>query len=274
MDRFSMNDTHSPNNPASGSDSVHDWLLSILDATTDLVDVTDLDYNRFLYLNKAARERLGIDANKDLSKLSIDHFQPTWARELIWREAIPEVLRAGVWTGETCFLSRDRREIAVSQLILAHQAPDGTIAHLCTIARDMTDAKRAQEAVRRSEQLFRVMTENATELIALVDTKGNRLYNSPSYQSVLGYSPDELQGTWSMEQTHPDDRAKLLAAAAETNPPALANSSSTGCGTRTVPGGRSNLTRGSFATREARSKISSLWRVMSPNENERRKNAR
>jgi PAS domain S-box-containing protein len=216
MDRFSMNDTHSPNNPASGSDSVHDWLLTILDATTDLVDVTDLDYNRFLYLNKAARERLGIDANKDLSKLSIDDFQPTWARELIWREAIPEVLRAGVWTGETCFLSRDRREIAVSQLILAHQAPDGTIAHLCTIARDMTDAKRAQEAVRRSEQLFRVMTENATELIALVDTKGNRLYNSPSYQSVLGYSPDELQGTWSMEQTHPDDRAKLLAAAAET----------------------------------------------------------
>ncbi|MBM3839226.1 MAG: PAS domain S-box protein [Verrucomicrobia bacterium] len=115
-----------------------------------------------------------------------------------------------------CFLSRDGREIAVSQLILAHRAADGTVAHLCTIARDMTDAKRAQEALRRSEQLFRVMTENATELIALVDTKGNRLYNSPSYQTVLGYSPDELQGTWSMEQTHPDDRAKLLEAAAET----------------------------------------------------------
>ncbi|MBI2948206.1 MAG: PAS domain S-box protein [Verrucomicrobia bacterium] len=211
-----MKTVPSSNEPKSTLDPVHDWLLTILEATTDLVDVTDLSYKRLLYLNKAARDRLGIGANEDLTNLSIDGFQPAWARDLIQREAIPAVLQSGVWTGETSFRSRDGHEIAVSQLILAHKTADGAVAHLCTIARDMTDAKRAQEAVRRSEQLFRVMTENATELIALVDTKGNRLYNSPSYQTVLGYSPNELQGTWSMEQTHPDDRAKLIEAAAET----------------------------------------------------------
>ncbi|HUP78060.1 MAG TPA: PAS domain S-box protein, partial [Pirellula sp.] len=60
------------------------------------------------------------------------------------------------------------------------------------------------------------MTENATELIALVDMTGRRLYNSPSYTKVLGYSPEELHGTWSFEQTHPDDRETILAAARET----------------------------------------------------------
>ncbi|MBM3839225.1 MAG: hypothetical protein FJ398_14910 [Verrucomicrobia bacterium] len=96
-----MKEIPSANGPASAAGSVHDWLLTILEATTDLVDVTDIHYNRFLYLNKAARDRLGIGASEVLSNLSIDDFQPPWARELIRREAIPAVLQNGVWTGET-----------------------------------------------------------------------------------------------------------------------------------------------------------------------------
>ena len=158
---------------------------------------------------------LGIGADEDISILRASAFHPPWALDLIRREAIPVAVRTGVWTGETSFLSRDGREIMVSQLILAHRDCGGAVEYLSTIARDITEAKRAQEALRRSEQMFRVITENASELIALVDMKGRRLYNSPSYQSVLGYSPDELQQTWSLEQIHPDDRAKLLAASEE-----------------------------------------------------------
>ena len=46
-------------------------------------------------------------------------------------------------------------------------------------------------------------------MIALVDTKGRRLYNSPSYERVLGYSPRELAETPVFEQIHPDDRFKV-----------------------------------------------------------------
>jgi len=42
---------------------------------------------------------------------------------------------------------------------------------------------------KKREALFRIITENAADMIALVDTKGRRLYNSPSYERVLGYSP-------------------------------------------------------------------------------------
>jgi PAS domain S-box-containing protein len=62
----------------------------------------------------------------------------------------------------------------------------------------------------RKEEIFQVVTENAADMIALVDVKGRRLYNRPSYKRVLGYSPAELSETTSFEQIHPDDRMRVL----------------------------------------------------------------
>src|SRR5271169_5097767 len=68
---------------------------------------------------------------------------------------------------------------------------------------------------RKHEELFQIVTENAADMIALVDVKGRRLYNSPAYQRILGYSPAELGETSAFEQIHPDDRFKVLEAARE-----------------------------------------------------------
>jgi len=62
-------------------------------------------------------------------------------------------------------------------------------------------------------QLFEVITENAADMIAVVDCAGNRLYNSPAYQKVLGYSSEELKLTSSLEQIHPEDQQRVLEAA-------------------------------------------------------------
>jgi len=68
---------------------------------------------------------------------------------------------------------------------------------------------------RNRDELFQIVTENAADMIALVDVKGKRLYNSPAYKRILGYSPAELSETSSFEQIHPDDRFKVLEAARE-----------------------------------------------------------
>jgi PAS domain S-box-containing protein len=65
------------------------------------------------------------------------------------------------------------------------------------------------------DELFRLITEKAADMIAVVDTSGRRVYNSPSYERIMGYSPEELGATSSLEQIHPDDREKIKAAAAE-----------------------------------------------------------
>ena len=72
---------------------------------------------------------------------------------------------------------------------------------------------RIRRQLAEREQLFQLISENAADMIALVDCDGRRLYNSPAYQKVLGYSPEELKATSSIEQIHPDDRARVLKAA-------------------------------------------------------------
>jgi diguanylate cyclase (GGDEF)-like protein/PAS domain S-box-containing protein len=68
---------------------------------------------------------------------------------------------------------------------------------------------------KKREELFQIVTENAADMIALVDVKGRRLYNSPAYKRILGYSAFELGETSAFEQIHPDDRFKVLEAARE-----------------------------------------------------------
>ncbi|MGB7846417.1 MAG: PAS domain S-box protein [Candidatus Acidiferrum sp.] len=74
---------------------------------------------------------------------------------------------------------------------------------------------RIRRQLEAKEKLFRLITENAADMIAVVDMEGRRIYNSLSYQRVLGYSPDELRRSSAFEQIHPDDRERVVAAAAE-----------------------------------------------------------
>ena len=73
--------------------------------------------------------------------------------------------------------------------------------------------QRIRRQLAERDQLFQLITENAADMIAVVDGTGQRIYNSPAYQHVLGYSAEELKTTSSIEQVHPDDRARVLEAA-------------------------------------------------------------
>jgi PAS domain-containing protein len=74
---------------------------------------------------------------------------------------------------------------------------------------------RIRRQLFKREELFRLISDNATDMIAVVDMEGHGIYNSLSYQTVLGYSPEELKGSSSLEQIHPDDRERVKRAAKE-----------------------------------------------------------
>ena len=70
-----------------------------------------------------------------------------------------------------------------------------------------------RRALYKQGHLFELISENAADMIAVVDAKGNRLYNSPAYQKVLGYSAEDLKSTPPIEQVHPEDRERVVGAA-------------------------------------------------------------
>jgi len=79
---------------------------------------------------------------------------------------------------------------------------------LARVIRYAIERKRAEEQLREREEFYRLISENVTDLIAVIDGDGRRLYNSPSYRNLLG-DPASLRGTDSFGEIHPEDRARI-----------------------------------------------------------------
>ena len=81
--------------------------------------------------------------------------------------------------------------------------------------RDVTEHRRTLEQLRESEERFRLIAENVGDLVALVDTRGRRIYNSPSYRTL--FSHDEIKpDSDSFREIHPEDRERVKAVFHET----------------------------------------------------------
>lgn len=70
------------------------------------------------------------------------------------------------------------------------------------------ERRRAEHALRSRDEFVRLISENVSDLIAVVDREGRRLYNSPSYKPLLG-EPMALVGTDSFQEIHPADRPRI-----------------------------------------------------------------
>jgi PAS domain S-box-containing protein len=66
---------------------------------------------------------------------------------------------------------------------------------------------QAEAALRESERRFRLLAENATDMISRTTPQGMYLYASPACRTLLGYAPEELVGRAALELVHPEDRA-------------------------------------------------------------------
>jgi PAS domain S-box-containing protein len=73
------------------------------------------------------------------------------------------------------------------------------------IVRDVTESRRSERELQRSEEHFRTLIENGSDLIIVVDPEGKTAYLSPSGERILGWPPEERLGRSSFEMIHPDD---------------------------------------------------------------------
>ncbi|HUJ80105.1 MAG TPA: PAS domain S-box protein [Nitrospiria bacterium] len=128
------------------AEEVQSRLAAIIEATTDLVGTVTAD-GSYLYLNQAGRAMLGFAALEPVAGLHISACHTQEASALILNEAIPRAIKQGVWSGESVLLSRNGKEIPVSQVILAHKAPDGSVEYLSMIARDVSERKAQTAAL-------------------------------------------------------------------------------------------------------------------------------
>lgn len=70
---------------------------------------------------------------------------------------------------------------------------------------DITERKQVEEALKRSEANYRLITDNMEDLISVLNVDGTILYASPSHKTVLGNPPEFYEGKSIFDRVHPDD---------------------------------------------------------------------
>jgi two-component system, cell cycle sensor histidine kinase and response regulator CckA len=131
----------------------------------------------------------------------------------LWSAAV--VVTLLLTAGLASFLLREQQDVSS----MLPQAVRGLIAlvlifDIYTLYQQL-QIHRMRRKLIEGEELFRLITENAADMIAVVDMEGNRIFNSLSYEKVLGYSLDELKASSSFAQIHPEDIDRVRQAGEE-----------------------------------------------------------
>ena len=203
-----------------GFTGLHQIARLIADTASDAI-VTINDQSTILFVNRGAEKIFGYsrdemigqpltmlmpDYLRNVHLTSVQRYLETGKKHTSW-EAVP-----------LPGLHKDGAEISL-ELSFAEFNEDGQ--HFFTgIARDITDRKSAEDALKHREEYLRALIENAAEVISVLNPDGKRRYISQSVERSLGFKPEELIGRDPFELVHPDDVSELrkLFAAGLTQP--------------------------------------------------------
>jgi PAS domain S-box-containing protein len=162
----------------------------IFDNSNDAIMLIDPEQDKILDFNPKACDMLGFSP-QELSSLSISDIHPGEMPELL--AFAQSVLETGQgWTNElTC---RTKTGAVLQAEISSSTVEIGGRTRMISLVRDTTERKRAEEALRESEEQVRLLLNSTGEAIYGVDLQGNCTFCNPACLRLLGYAECDLLG--------------------------------------------------------------------------------
>ena len=180
----------------------------IIDSTTDSVIKTDTSGIVTLW-NRGAEKIFGYTSAEMMGRpISVLYKE----QDLSVLDEIVQTLSRGeeIATTEVTCVHKNGSPVELALSLLPLKDDSGNITDFVGISRDITERKKAQEALRESENRYRTVIENAGEGIIVVQDGKLRFVNS-RHTLVTGRSPEESASRPFVEFVHPDDREKVAA---------------------------------------------------------------
>jgi len=111
-----------------------------------------------------------------------------------------------VWRGEIRNKAKDGSFYWVDTTIVPFLTEQGKPYQYISIRNDISLQKQMEEDIRKSEEMYRLITENSSDLISIIDAEGKFKYVSPSHRSLLGYELADFEQHYMYEWIHEEDR--------------------------------------------------------------------
>ena len=176
-----------------------------VDNAADTMVCVDRDA-RFIDVNDAFCRSSGY-SREELLSMTVHDIDPDYSAE-IWPEFWKKLKQSGSLTFESCHRSKEGRIFPV-EITATFFEYNGKEYH-CSFARDITERKRAEEALRQSEENFQALAENANDgILIAMGEEGWHVYANRRAVEITGYPVQELLKTCIRDLAHPDELPKL-----------------------------------------------------------------
>ncbi|MDQ4136333.1 MAG: PAS domain S-box protein, partial [Pseudomonadota bacterium] len=188
------------------------WRLDLdppLDTSLPVDQQVELAYRngRFAECNDVMARMYGLTSAEDVVGRTLDLTLP--ASDPDARAYLAGVIRAGYSVTDVESVERNAAGEAVHFAnSMVGVVEDGRLKHVWGIQRDISERRRAEEALRRSEERFRSLVEATTAVVWMTDTEGAIVAENPSWAAFTGQTEAEYRGWGWLDAVHPDDRAR------------------------------------------------------------------
>lgn len=166
---------------------------TLLDHSTDIIFLLELPSGLIVDMNESALKQLGYIRTEMLEMSITDVIQPSKLNKMT--KLLINLLENDSDEAKnitTTFLKKSSSQIPVE--ISIGKVKFGNALYAVMVSRDVTERNEAQEALKQSEQKYRVLFESSPDIIALIDLECNIIDINKSIEHIIPYSKDELIG--------------------------------------------------------------------------------
>ncbi|WP_170169195.1 sensor domain-containing diguanylate cyclase [Mesobacillus subterraneus] len=159
-------------------------------------------FNRIIYANPPAESLFGVMSQEIIGQPMTAFFKeyPNIASKIDLSD------KTVISFEEKLQKDRGQIDVEVSTSLIPYQGHEAVL----TVIKEITKRKNMERALRESEEQYRFIAENSSDMIGRLSSAGIILYISPASKRILGYRNEDLIGTKIYEMLHPDDRKTLL----------------------------------------------------------------